>query len=515
MTQTASSTRTTLDRIEAIGRKIPDPVVIFIFLLGFCLVLTALIGGIQFETLGRDGGLETYTIKNMLAPENVRWMFDNAILANWLAYGNGVLGVILVVMLGVGIAEHSGLLTAVIKSLGTRLSDRMLAPAVIFLGIMSSMTTDAGYLVLIPLAGLLYAGVGKNPLIGMAAAFAGVSAGFSANLLPATPVDVIVGVNAQAFAEAQGVPFETADGQPLKPATMHYWFILASTFMLVGVGAWVTQRFVQPRLERQEYQLPESIDLSDFHLKPEEQQGLKAAGVALLVTLLALVALSMGPLAPYTNEAGREVTPYLDNIILLIAILFAAVGLAFGYRTGRFQNLGDVVQAMVKQMNTLGYIMVLTFFSYNFLGLLRYSDLGTYITYLGASALSGAGLEGFPILLILGFVLATALINLFVGGLVSKWMLLGPIFVPMLYQVNPQMTPDLVAAAYRVADSCTNIITPMMGYAGVILAFMRKYQPKLTIGEMILMMVPYSFAFLLAWSLLLIGFFTFGIPLGF
>ncbi|MGB2104529.1 MAG: AbgT family transporter, partial [Glaciecola sp.] len=165
--------------------------------------------------------------------------------------------------------------------------------------------------------------------------------------------------------------------------------------------------------------------------------------------------------------------------------------------------------------NTMGYIMVLTFFCYNFLGLLGYSGLGTYITYLGASFLEALGLKQFPVLLIIGFILTTSLINLFVGGLTSKWMLLGPIFVPMLYQVNPAMTPDLVAAAYRVADSSTNIITPMMVYSGVILAFMRKYKPSLTFGDLIIMMLPYSVVFLFFWSLLLIGFFTFNIPLGF
>ncbi|MFN7294218.1 MAG: AbgT family transporter, partial [Lysobacteraceae bacterium] len=170
---------------------------------------------------------------------------------------------------------------------------------------------------------------------------------------------------------------------------------------------------------------------------------------------------------------------------------------------------------MTKQANTTGYILVLTFFSYNFLGLLTYSGLGAYITYLGAQALLGLGLADHPVLLLVGFILTTTLINLFVGGLTSKWLLLGPIFVPMLYQVNPQMTPDLVSAAYRVADSSTNIVTPMMAYAGIILAFMRRYRPDLTIGDMILMMVPYSACFLVSWTALLLAFFLFGIPLGF
>ncbi|MFC3094029.1 AbgT family transporter [Alteromonas sediminis] len=501
--------------IEKIGKKIPDPVIIFMWFLVIAFVLTAFVGGLTFETTGADGSPIVHTIKDMSATENVIWLFDNAILQNWLGFGNGILGVILVVMLGVGVAENSGLLSTIVKKLGTHLSARFLPPALIFLGIMSSIATDAGYLILIPLAGLLYAGLGKNPLIGMAAAFAGVSAGFSANLLPATPVDVIIGLNAKVFAEAQGVPFTSAEGQTLTPATMHYYFIFVSTFMLVGIGGWVTKRYVAPRLETMSYQVPDDLHLSDFSVKPEEQKGLKAAFWGLLVSLAIVIGLSIGPLAPYTNEAGSTVKPFLNNVIILITIVFTVVGVAFGYASGKFKSLMDVVQAMVAQMNTMGYILVLTFFCYNFLGLLGYSGLGTYITYLGASFLTALGLQEFPVLLIIGFVFTTAFINLIVGGLTSKWMLLGPIFIPMLYQVNPLMTPDLVAAAYRVADSSTNIITPMMAYAGVILAFMRKYKPDLSFGDMIIMMLPYSIAFLIFWTALLVGFFAIGIPLGF
>jgi len=162
----------------------------------------------------------------------------------------------------------------------------------------------------------------------------------------------------------------------------------------------------------------------------------------------------------------------------------------------------------------MGYILVLTFFCYNSLGLLSYSGLGTYITYLGVQSLLFLGLQDYPVLLLIGFILTTATINIFIGGLTSKWMLLGPIFIPMLYFVNPAMTPDFVAAAYRVADSSTNIITPMMAYAGVILAFMRKYKPDMSFGDMLLLMAPYSLAFLFIWTALLVAFFALGIPLG-
>jgi len=501
--------------VERAGRRIPDPVIIFLAFWPLAFVLSALLGGHTFQTAGAGGAPVVHVIKPMHEAEHMRWVFDNALLQNWLGFGNGVLGVILVVMLAIGIAEHSGLLAALIKRLAARLPESLLPLLLVFLGISSSIATDAGYLVLIPLAGLLYAGIGRNPLIGMAAAFAGVSAGFSANLIPGTPVDVIVGMNAQVFAESQGVPFVDRDGNPLRPASMHYWFIATSTVLLALLGAWVTRRFVQPKLERVDYVLPEGLNAAEFALDDSERRGLRAAALGLLVALGIVAGLALGPLRAYTGADGKEVLPYLNNIILLISIVFAVTGLCFGYAARRFRSISDVVTAMVKQMNTMGYILVLTFFCYNFLALMSYSGLGTYITYLGAQGLLALGLQEYPVLLLIGFVLTTALINLFIGGLTSKWMLLGPIFVPMLYLVNPDMTPDVVSAAYRVADSSTNIITPMMSYAGVILAFMRKYRPEMGFGDMLLMMLPYSMAFLFAWTALLVAFFSFGIPLGF
>lgn len=500
--------------IERIARAIPDPVLLFIGFYVLTLVAAVLLGGTTFSTLGPNGAVEQ-SIKPMLASENIRWIFDNALLVNWLGFGNGVLGVILIVTLAIGVAEHAGLLGALIKKAGRRVPMRWMPLLLVFLGIMSSLATDAGYLVLIPLAGLLYAALGQNPLIGMAAAFAGVSAGFSANLVPATPPDVIVGLNARVFAEAQGVPFATADGTPLNAATMNYFFMVASTFLLAIVGAFVTKRFVAPKLSQQPWTRPADLDLGEFTLTDGERRGLRAAAWTTPVALLVIYGFAVGPLASFTGADGREVHPFLNNVILMISFYFVAVGMAFGFASGKFSRLADVVEAMTKQANTTGYILVLTFFSYNFLGLLAYSGLGAYITHLGAQGLLALGFADSPVLLLLGFVITTALINLFVGGLTSKWLLLGPIFVPMLYQVNPQMTPDLVSAAYRVADSSTNIVTPMMAYAGIVLAFMRRYRPDLTIGDMILMMVPYSLFFLVSWTALLLAFFLLGIPLGF
>lgn len=499
--------------IERIGKKIPDPVIIFMAFYPIAYLVTVLMSGYTFETLGAGGEAIEHQIKGMHQAVNMQWIFDNALLANWLAFGNGVLGVILIVMMAVGVAEYSGLFGAMIKRAGAHIPQTLLPLLLVLIGILSSIATDAGYLVLIPLAGLLYAGLGRNPLIGMAAAFAGVSAGFSANIIPG-PVDAIIGLNAQIFAEAQGVPFENAAGEALNPITMHWIFIVVSTFVLSLTGFWVTKRFVEPKLDNIEYVVPQDIQPGEFEVSPEEQKGLRAAAIGTLVAAIIIGFLALVPLGSYTDESGAVVRPYMNNIILLISLFFIITGIFFGVATKRFSSVWGVVQAMVGQMNTMGYILVLTFFTYNFLGLLSYSGLGTWITFLGAEFLQALGLQEFPVLLLVGFILTTAIINIFIGGLTSKWMLLGPIFVPMLYFVNPEMTPEFVAAAFRVADSSTNIITPMMAYAGVILAFMRKYKPDMGFGDMLLIMVPYSFAFLIVWTVLLVGFFTLGIPLG-
>ena len=500
--------------IERIGKKIPDPVIIFSVFFAFVMLISIFIGGKTFEVIGADGQPIVYEIKNMFSAENFRWILNNALLDNWLAYGHGVLGTILIVMLGVGLAEESGLLSVCIKKVGTKVSDKVLPALLVFIGIMSSIATDAGYLILIPLAGMLYVGLKKNPLIGMAAAFAGVSAGFSANLIPGSPIDVIVGNNAKIFAEGQGVPFLTAAGEKINPATIHYVFIVASTILLSVVGYIVTVKFIKPKLEKESYIIPEDMNLDDFSVKPEENKGLKWAGIGLLIALAIIAIGYFTVLAPYVDENGEKVKPFMDNIILIITFVFFVPGLFYGKKVKKFNNAMDVVSALAKQMSNMGYVLVLTFISYNFLALLSYSNLGTYITYLGSEGLQALGISEYPILLLIGFIIVTAIVNLFVGGLTSKWLLLGPIFIPMLYQVNSSLTPDMVSAAYRIADSSTNVISPLMSYAGVILVFMRKYKPKYTLGDMIKLMFPYSMAFLVSWTILLIVFFYFGIPLG-
>ena len=353
--------------IEKLGQKIPDPVIIFILLYILVLVVTGIFGGNTFSMTSADGTSVSYEIKNMFTAENVRWIFSNAILDNWLGYAGGIVGTILIVMFGIGIAEESGLLSALIRRMGTNISDKLLPFVLVFLGIMSNIATDAGYLILIPLAGLLYVGIGKNPLIGMAAAFAGVSAGFSANLIPATVVDVIIGTNAEAFASSQNIPFVSYLGKAINPVTMHYYFMLASTVMLVIIGGFVTIKFVKPKFEKQKYIIPSDINVSEFVVSDKEKRALWWSGAGLLTALAAVALLGFGPLSSYVDETGKTVTPFLDNIILIITFIFFVPGMFYGYAVGKFRKLSDMVGAMSKQIGTMGYAIVLTFFSYNFL----------------------------------------------------------------------------------------------------------------------------------------------------
>lgn len=498
--------------IEKVGEKIPDPVIIFMLLYVIVLVISFFLRNHTFYSEGTNGIIG---INNMFTKENIQWIFNNAILNNWLAYAGGILGTILVVMFGIGIAEESGLLSALIRRVGANANERIMPYILVFLGIMSNITTDAGYIILIPLAGILYLSINKNPIIGMAAAFAGVSAGFSANLIPATVVDTIIGTNAQGFANSQNVPFVSYLGKNLNPMTMHYYFMVASTFLLVFLGGFITNKITKPRLSNKEFFIPEEINLKEFEVGEKEKRGLKFALLGFLLSLIIIILLAFFPLKTYIDVNGKSVNPFLNNIVLFITFAFFLPGVFYGYSIGSFKNSNDVVRAMSKQIGSMGYAIVLTFFCYNFLALLEYTNIGTYITYLGANVLKSMGLSSSAYLMIIAFIIITAIINLFVGGLTAKWMLLGPIFIPMLYRVNPSLTPDVVAAAYRVADSSTNIITPLMTYSGVVLMYMRRYQKNFSIGSLISTMLPYSLIFTVSWIILLLLFISFKIPLGF
>lgn len=498
--------RTFLERLAA---KIPDPVAIFAFLYAAVFAFTVFAGGsaFVFPAPGAQSNADAavHVVKNMAAAENVRWIFDNAIVQNWLAFAHGLVGILVVAMMGIGLAQSSGLFAVLMKLAGRRVDGRLLPYVVVFAGIIANIASDAAYLVLIPLAGSLYCAAGRNPLAGIAASFAGVSAGFGANLVPATTHDFLVGTPAKDFALQSGVPWVSRTGAALNEATMDYFYMAALVAVFTLLGGWITNRFVAPRLSRMEWRVPEGEGGGSFDVSPAELRDLRWAGLGFLFAAGVAALLGLGPLKGH----------FARNTILFVSFAFFCSGFAYGVARGRFRSVQSVVQAMTAQVKEMAYMLVLTFFCANFLAMLSYSGVGDLITCQGAKALLAMHLESSPVAILFGFVAMASLVNLCIASMSAKWMLLGPIFIPMLYRVNPSLTPEVVAAAYRTADPCTNVITPAMAYAGIILLYCRRYVPRFTIGDLGLMMAPYAGLFLVCATAVLLVWFKLGIPFGF
>lgn len=496
--------------LERMAARVPDPVVLFILMYAALFVATTLAGGTSFSLPGIDpeSGQKVEilrTVKDMSTRENLVWIFDNAIVRNYLAYAHGLVGILVIAMLGIGVAEGSGLFSVLLKLAGKRVNQRVLPYVIALMGVLSNIASDAGYIVLIPLAAALYCAMGRNPLIGVAASFAGVSAGFGANIIPATTHDFLVGLPAKDFALAQGVPWISRLGVPLNETTMDYFYTCSLVFVFTFLGGWVTNRFIAPKFDKIQWRTPEDMAGKSFDVSMDEIRDLRWAGLGLLAALGVLAYFGFGPLKGH----------FAKNVIIFVSFSFFTAGLFYGIRRGKYRAAHDVVAAMTKQVKELGYMFVLTFFCFNFLALLTYSGVGAYITYAGVKGILALNLESSPTLLLVAFILMGSIINLFVASLSAKWLMLGPIFIPMLYHVNPSLTPEVVCAAYRTADPCTNIITPVMTYAGVILVFCRRYKPDFTIGDLAVMMLPYSGVFLVVATGILLVWFKLGLPFGF
>ena len=506
-TSGVESEKTFLERIAA---KIPDPVLLFIGMYAVLFIATVIFGGTAFSLPGIDpdtgkAAEVVRSIKDMSSVENLCWIFDNMIVNNWLAYAHGLVGILVVAMLGIGTAEGSGLFSVLLKLAGSRVNAKLLPYVIVFAGVLSNIAADAGYVVLIPLAAALYCAMGRNPLIGVAASFAGVSAGFGANIIPATTSDLLIGLPTKGFALSQGVPWISRLGAPLNEATMDYFYTCSLVFVFTLLGGWVTNRFVAPKLEKLSWSAPEGEGDSSLGVSKEELKDLAWAGLGLLISLGVIAFFAFGPIKGH----------FAKNVIIFVSFAFFMSGLFYGVRRGKYRSAQDVVAAMTKQVRELSYMFVLTFFCFNFLALLTYSGVGAYITYSGVSAILALKLESSPVLLLIAFIVMCSIVNLFISSLSAKWLMLGPIFIPMLYHVNPSLTPEVVCAAYRTADPCTNIITPVMTYAGVILLYCRRYRPEFTIGDLALMMTPYAGIFLFVTTVFMLAWFRLGIPFGF
>ncbi|MDO5661816.1 MAG: AbgT family transporter [Brachybacterium sp.] len=490
-----------LDFIEWAGNKLPHPATLFAGLAVLVVGLSWLLARLEVTAVSPVDG-ETIAVNNLLSREGVQWMFTDAV-QNFLDFAP--LGVVLVTMLGIGMAEQSGLIGTLLRGFILSVPKSLITAGIVFAAVMSSVASDAGYVVLPPLAAILFMAVGRHPLAGIAAAFAGVSAGFSANLL-LSGTDVMLGE--LTIEAAATVDPAYAEGMNL---AMNYWFIIFATFLLTIVGTLVSQYIVEPRLGPWEGEGVVGGEDQDLTLSSVEKKGLIWAGISVVVTsiLLGLLIVPSNGLLR-ADDGGVIQSPFMDSLVIIIVIAFFIPGLVYGIVTGKVRNDTDAVDQMSTTLAGMAVFLVLAFTAGQFIAYFAESNLGQLVSVLGAELLDSINLTGYPLLL--AFMLFVAVVNLFVGSASAKWAMLAPVMVPIMMYLG--FSPEFTQAAYRVSDSATNILSPLMTYFALIIAVAQKYDKRVGIGSLIATMLPYSLAFMGAWTLVTMGWYALDIPLG-
>lgn len=492
-----------LGSIEELGNKLPHPVVIFVILALIIIVISEItaragINASYFDPRTNED-VTTYAV-SLMNKEGIAYIFNNA-TSNFTGFAP--LGTVLVAMLGVGVAEWTGLIGDTLKKLIRSVPTRLLTAVVVLAGIVSNIASDAGYVVVIPLGAIVFAGAGRHPIAGLAAAFAGVSGGFSANLIIG-PTDALLTGITNAALESANIDYSMS-------VTGNWYFMIASTVILTIVGTWVTTKIIEPRLGQYngEY-MPDDEPLTDL-----ENKGLRCAGIALLIFIVIMAVMLIpenGALRVLDEASGQMTMDYFlsNGLIFAIFFLFAIPGLVYGMTIGKIKSSHDFVESMTESMKSMGSYIVLAFFAAQFINYFSYTNLGTILSVEGAEFLENIGFKGLP--LIISFIVLAAFLDLFMGSASAKWAIMAPIFVPMMFNLG--LTPELTQIAYRIADSVVNIITPLMSYFAMILVFMKRYDKRSGLGTLISTMLPYSIAFFISWVLLLVIWYFTSIPIG-
>ena len=497
-----------LNGIETIGNRLPHPIALFAIFTLAVVVLSAICSMLGVSATGElivDGELKetTVSVVSLLSKEGITYMLKN-IVTNFTNYAP--LGVVLVAMLGVGIAEQSGLINTLLKSAVKITPAKFITPMIVFLGVVSNIATDAGYVILIPLGAMIFRAYGRHPMAGFAAAFAGVSGGYSANLLIGSLDPLLAGISQTAAADINPDYEVSVMG--------NFFFLFISTFLITILGTFVTNKIVEPRLGTYDENLTDKEDHSLTTVTALEKKGLRNAGIVAFVYIALIVIACIPENSFLRNENGAlfgtPASPFLDGIVILITFLFMLPGIAYGKTVGSFTKENSVCAAMAGSMASMGSFLALAFVASQFINYFNYTKIGSIIALSGANFLEYINIGLLPLLIL--FIIFVAFMNLFMGSASAKWNILAPVFVPMFMQLG--YTPELCQLAYRIGDSCTNIITPMMTYFAVIIAFAQRYDKKASIGTITATMIPYTLFFLLGWIVLLIIWLVLGLPIG-
>lgn len=489
-----------LDGVERLGNKLPHPFWLFVILSAVLALASWGLSAAGVSAVNPATG-KTVEAKNLLSADGVRMMVTDAV-KSYTSFPP--LGTILVVMLGVAVAERSGLLAAVLRSGVSKVSPRWVTFALAFTGMVSHVASDAAYVVLIPLGALAFRAVGRSPILGIVVAFVSISAGYDASPL-ITPTDAILS------------GLTTAAAQTIDPAysvtpLANYFFSLASSVVLAAVITLVTEKVLARRAEAMPVDDDaEEDDLGSLQLSRQERRGLLAALIALAVFVIALVLAVLPASSPLRGKGGSIIeSPLLTSISIFLALGFLAAGWAYGKVAGTVTSSRDIPGFMAHGFREMAPILVLFFAISQFLAYFKWTGIGEITAINGAGLLKSAGVSG-PVIM-LGILVVVTLVNLIVTSGSAQWALIGPVFVPMLMLLD--IPPETTQALYRIADSCTNAITPMSPYFVMALGFLQRYRRSAGIGTLFSMTVPLSFALLVVWTLLFFVFWVFGIPLG-
>ena len=495
-----------LNGIERVGNDLPHPIILFALFALAVILISAVCAALGVSATGDlvvDGQLQetTVTVVSLLTRDGLTYLFTSAV-SNFTNYAP--LGMVLVAMLGVGAAEQSGLINALLKRVVHATPVHLLTPVIVFLGVMSNIASDAGYVILIPLGAMVFRACGRHPMAGLAAAFCGVSGGFSANLMVGALDPLLAGIT-QAAASIIDPAYRVQ-------VMGNYIFLLASTFLITILGTVITDKVVEPRLEAFGGEPLTEEDDGLTTLTDAERGGLRRAGLAAVVFAAVIVACCIPKNSFFRGDDGALLgsTPLMDSTVVLIALLFFIPGVAYGLTVGTFQGSKDVAESMARAMSSMGPFLALAFVSAQFINYFSYTKLGTIIALAGAEFFQSANIGLIPLMVI--FVLFTSFMNLFLGSASAKWNILAPVFVPMFMLLG--YSPELCQLAYRIGDSCTNLITPMMTYYAVIILFAQRYDKKAGIGTITATMLPYSIGFLVCWTVMLVIWLALGLPIG-
>ncbi|WP_240377336.1 AbgT family transporter [Bacillus piscicola] len=492
-----------LNFIEKRGNQLPHPVTIFVLFTLLVIVashvLYLLEVSVQFEGINRETMekemLHVQTV-SLLVPDGIRYMFTS-VVHNFTSFV--ALGPVLVAMLGVGVAEKSGYISTLMTHTVTRAPQKFATPIVVLMGVLSNVAASVGYVILVPLGAIIFVGFKRHPLAGLSAAFAGVSGGYSANLFLGTNDPLLSGISTEAarILNAEYTVFPTDN----------WFYMFISTFLVVAIGTFVTDKIVEPKLGK--YVSEENRN--NQGISALEKKGLLWGNLSVLAVVIGILLMVIPEDGLLRGEQGGFVqSPFMGSIIFIMMLIFLVPGVVYGIVTKAVKNDKDVANLMTSSFETMAGFIVLIFFAAQFVAFFNYTNLGTILAVKGANLLEALHITG--VMLLVALIFITALINLFIAADSAKWAIMAPVFVPMFMQLG--IAPEVTQVAYRIGDSATNIIAPLMPFFPLIVAFAQRYGKHNGVGTVVSLMLPHSLFILVIWTIFFVAWYLLGIPVG-